>query len=119
MAATRMSKFRAACLRNLAALGLGDWRVDFTARPLDPDKIAETTIDLNQKTARFNLNPKLGRRDGKGYDLDDTAAHEVLHVAFAEMLSAAASSHNDRSRRVEALEHALINRLAALISDRV
>lgn len=119
MARTRYSEFKALVRRFCGALGLGDWRVDFDHLPLADRKIiAETRLIPDQRSAKFVLNRAHVPGGEKGWDLEDTALHEVLHVAFSEMLAAAASSHSDRGKRVETLEHGLINRLCEALLKR-
>ena len=116
---SRYLQFKTRCLSHRETLGLGDWRFSFENRPLrDKDKTAETTIDLDQHLARFVWNSAWRPKRGEPWDAEDTAWHETLHVAFYEMLRAAASSHNDLGKRVSALEHSLINRVARALSRR-
>jgi hypothetical protein len=120
MAATRYSQFKSRVRYYLAALGLGDWRVDFSHRVFqgDTNTIAAVQMQLGQKAALFTLNKGCKPAGDKRHDLEDTALHEVLRLAFYELLRAAAATHSDQSPRVEALEHALINRLGAWVLGR-
>lgn len=119
MARTRYSEFKSLVRRFCGELGLGDWRVDFAYRALaDARKSAEVSLVPDQKSAKIVLNRNHVPEGDRGWDLVDTALHEVLHIAFSEVLAAAASSHSDRGRRVETLEHGLINRLCAAWLER-
>jgi hypothetical protein len=117
--AASYSTFKRLVRKYLTLLGLGEWRVDFLHESLkDTTILAQVRIDLNQKTAKFVLNKGAKPTGELGWDLDDSAFHEVMHIAFYEMLWVAATSRNANSPKVEALEHALINRLGAVLRGR-
>ena len=116
---TPYGRFKREALRLAAELGLGDWRTDFCRKRLaDAEKICEVHIDLTQKSARFTWNLACRPKGEKKFDELDTAAHEILHVALFELLAAAASSRSYDSPRVDALEHAFINRVAPFLAKR-
>ena len=78
MARTRYSEFKSLVRRFCGELGLGDWRVDFAYRALaDARKSAEVSLVPDQKSAKIVLNRNHVPEGDRGWDLVDTALHEV------------------------------------------
>jgi len=70
-------------------------------------------IDSPQRYARVEWNSGFKPCADAGWDIEDTALHEVSHIFFAELIREVANSRSETDPRVAEVEHESINRLCA------
>jgi hypothetical protein len=114
MSVSGLAQFRAAVQENLLLFGLQDWEVQVLARDLGPDcTTTEAQADLNYEAhaAQVYLNTGCTVPKAERLGVRDLARHEVLHILLHDLVRNAADSGNVSSPRVDATEHAVIQRL--------
>ena len=96
-------------------LGLSSWHIDTRKRsfPRDTETLAQVVIDSPQRYARVEWNSGFKPCADAGWDIEDTALHEVSHIFFAELIREVANSRSETDQRVTEVEHESINRLCA------
>jgi hypothetical protein len=115
---SRVQKFRDAIQENLLLFGLQDWEVQVLFKDLGTDNICtEARVDLNYEAhaARVYLNSGCTVPASERLGIPELARHEVLHVLLHDLLRTCVDSDSVTAPRVDATEHAVIQRLLSAL----
>lgn len=114
--AAHFEVFRRECLRWHSMLGLTDWQVTFTHKPVK-DRLARCVYYFRSRRANVILSTRWDGEPVTAESLSRIALHEVLHLALADLVAFANAAVAES--RVDEAEHAAIQRLcAAMTSER-
>lgn len=100
--------YRAACLMWQRRLGLDDWRLTFTLDKT-PNPRAFARVDFDAPARHADL--VLFGRSSTAVPIARRALHEMLHLAWADLLKITAARASDMHADVLLEEHRLIERM--------
>lgn len=108
--------FEDAVYSYLAWFELAEWRVEIL-HVKKQDVFARCTYDCEAKIACFTLAKKV-KYDFGLMDIKKLAAHEVLHLLFADLINASSLLSNASHPIVISHEHEVINKLVGILEHR-
>ncbi len=103
----QFQQFKERCLFWQDKFGLGEWLLHFTHEKLE-GKYAQTRWGINGRKATITLTIEFEIEELIGFNIEESACHEVLHVALAGMVTYTDQYNDDV---VDQEEHILINHL--------
>ncbi len=95
-----------------SALNLKDWRITRSRRKTR--NMADVKIFIPDRLATWTIGSSFGGAKVDDYNLEATAAHEMLHVLLAELIDIAEATGHTQEQ-VWAAEHRIINTLLHLL----
>ncbi len=94
--------------------GLNGWRVYFQYEPIDKDRFADITPDLENMSALVRLNSDLVKDNEEFKDNKRSAKHEAIHLLLARLSQNGQTRFLNRGDYYES-EEELVHKLEDLI----
>jgi hypothetical protein len=95
-------------------LGLTDWRIVRSSKRPKGVCAEVAKMDLEQRLASYRIGMDFGAEPVTEQSLEDTAAHEMLHVLFHELIETA-KRQDATMDQIRSVEHRVINTLTRLL----
>lgn len=108
------NRFCGAVVGALDKFGMSGWRVSFAWLENSGEASACVEYDCRSMEATFIFGKRMAMYFKDGYMLDELAAHEVLHLLFAEF-DFLRRQGNVSDDVWEAAEHRIINRIEGIL----